>query len=225
VSTILFGVWPYLAGAVCLVGHVWRWRFDQFGWTSRTSQLMEKRWLAIGSPLFHLGALMVIGGHALGLLVPASATRAVGLSDHAYHLVAVGGGVAAGAVFAAGAVILTIRRFLSRARFRLSNRPADLVMYALLGITAGFGLGGTLVLNAFGQGYDYRPTIAVWFRGLFVLDPRPELMAAAPWPYQVHVLAALALIAWWPFTRLVHVWSVPLGYLIRPPIVYRRPPS
>ena len=32
----------------------------------------------------------------------------------------------------------------------------------------------------------------------------------------------LALFAFWPFTRLVHVWSVPVGYLARPYLVYRR---
>ena len=34
-------------------------------------------------------------------------------------------------------------------------------------------------------------------------------------------MLAWVLFAAWPFTRLVHVFSVPLGYLTRPYIVYR----
>lgn len=40
---------PYACLAVFAVGHVWRYRKDQFGWTSRTSQLLEHRWLRWGA--------------------------------------------------------------------------------------------------------------------------------------------------------------------------------
>ena len=62
---------------------------------------------------------------------------------------------------------------------------------------------------------------SVWFRGIFRFSLHPELMAAAPIGFQLHALAAFALFALWPFTRLVHVFSAPLGYLTRPYIVYR----
>jgi nitrate reductase gamma subunit len=77
-------------------------------------------------------------------------------------------------------------------------------------------------VNAFGGGYNYRDSVAIWFRGLFILDPRPQLMAAAPIIYQVHAAAAWLLYALWPFSRLVHVWSIPLQYIGRPYILYRR---
>ena len=57
--------------------------------------------------------------------------------------------------------------------------------------------------------------MAVWFRSILLLQPDPDLMAAAPLTFQLHALAAFALIAMWPFTRLVHVFSVPLGYVAR----------
>jgi len=76
----LWVVLPYIALTVFVVGHIWRWRTDQFGWTTRTTQLLENRWLRLGSPLFHLGVFAAIGGHVLGLLVPASWTAAVGVS-------------------------------------------------------------------------------------------------------------------------------------------------
>ncbi len=68
---------------------------------------------------------------------------------------------------------------------------------------------------------DYRSTVSPYFRGIFSLDPAAGAIASAPLPYQIHVLASFVLYALWPFTRLVHVWSVPWRYLIRRPIVYR----
>ena len=63
--------------------------------------------------------------------------------------------------------------------------------------------------------------VSIWFRGIFRFDLHPDLMADAPWSFQLHGLVAMALFALWPFTRLVHVFSAPLGYLTRPYIVYR----
>jgi nitrate reductase gamma subunit len=71
-------------------------------------------------------------------------------------------------------------------------------------------------VNLLGAGHDYRATVAVWFRGLFLLRPDPALMAVAPLLFQLHALAALGLFAIWPFTRLVHAWAVPIGVLWHP---------
>jgi len=37
----------------------------------------------------------------------------------------------------------------------------------------------------------------------------------------VHALIVLALLGIWPYTRLVHMFSAPVGYLTRPYLVYR----
>jgi nitrate reductase gamma subunit len=74
VNTFLWVIVPYLCLAVFVVGHVWRYRYDKFGWTTRSSQLYENRLLRLGSPLFHFGMLGVVGGHVIGLLVPRSTT-------------------------------------------------------------------------------------------------------------------------------------------------------
>src|SRR5579885_679483 len=103
-------VLPYVSLAIFVVGHWWRYRRDQFGWTSRSSQLLESRLLAWGSTMFHYGALAVIAGHVVGVLVPASVTRALGISERSYHhLAGIGGGIA-GLVCLAGFGILTFRR-------------------------------------------------------------------------------------------------------------------
>lgn len=219
--TIVFGIWPYVALTVFVVGHVWRWRYDQYGWTTRTSELMEKRWLLWASPIFHVGVLFAAVGHFLGLVIPASATTALGVSEHAYHLVALGGGIFAGTLLLVGFVLLMVRRFVAQSRLRLVTVRADIVMYVLVGVVAVLGMTATVGWSLFGGGYDYRATVAVWFRSVFWLHPQVDLMAAAPLIFQLHGALAFGVFAVWPFTRLVHLWSIPLAYFVRPPIVYQ----
>ena len=101
-SEFFFVIVPYLCLATFVVGHLWRYRYDKFGWTTRSSQLYENRLLRIGSPLFHFGMLGVVGGHVIGLLVPQSWTDAVGISHTTYHVVAVAGGLLAGMMTVVG---------------------------------------------------------------------------------------------------------------------------
>ncbi|MBX5473659.1 MAG: respiratory nitrate reductase subunit gamma [Thermoleophilia bacterium] len=216
---------PYAALLVFVGGHVWRWRFDRLGWTSRSSQLLEQRWLRIGSPLFHVGVLGALGGHVLGILVPARATRAVGIDDSAYHVLSLAAGGFFGAMALAGIVVLTLRRLLVR-RVRRGGGVADVVVDLALLAVVGIGMGETLGWNLLVGEYGYRETVSVWFRQLFTLHPDASLMSGAPWVYQAHALASLTLFALWPFTRLVHVWTAPVGYLARRAhILYREPPA
>jgi nitrate reductase gamma subunit len=97
----------------------------------------------------------------------------------------------------------------------------DKLMYVLLTVTILAGLSNTLLSNAIGQPANYRATVSPWFRSIFFFHPQPELMAHAGIGYQVHAISACLLFALWPFTRLVHVFSAPLGYFTRPYIVYR----
>lgn len=214
--TALWTVLPYVALTVFVLGLVWRYRYDKFGWTARSSQLHEQRLLRLGSPLFHGGILLTFGGHVAGLLVPAGLTRAAGIPEPAYHAVAFGIGGLAGVATVAGLAILAYRRLRFKAVTRDGAR-GDTVMYVLLFSTVLIGLGITVL----GGGHDYRATVAPWFRSVFVFQPDTGAIARAPLWFQTHAVVAWALIAAWPFTRLVHAFSAPLGYLIRPYIVYR----
>ena len=78
---LLWVALPYLALAIFVVGHVWRYRRGQLTWTSRSTQILERRLLQVGSLLFHFGILAVIGGHVLGILVPSGVTEAVGIDE------------------------------------------------------------------------------------------------------------------------------------------------
>ncbi|MBN8883235.1 MAG: respiratory nitrate reductase subunit gamma, partial [Salana multivorans] len=217
---VMFGVVPYIAAAIFVVGHVWRYRYDKFGWTTRSSEVYEKRLLRIGSPLFHFGILMVAGGHVVGLLVPREWLSAIGIDEHAYHLGAMVLGTIAAVMTLSGLVILVYRRRTTRSVF-LATTVSDKVMFVVLGATLLFGTAATVLVQIFGGGYEYRGTISPWFRSLIVFQPDIELMSQVPGMFTAHIMSAMVLFAMWPFTRLVHVWSAPIGYLVRPYVVYR----
>ena len=132
---------------------------------------------------------------------------------------AVSVGALAGLATVVGLVILIYRRRTVGPVFSATTRM-DKVMYAFLATVILLGLYNTVAANIFGH-YDYREGVSIWFRGIFRFQLHPQLMADAPWSFQLHGLVAMALFALWPFTRLVHVFSAPLGYLTRPYIVYR----
>jgi len=217
---LLWGVVPYLVALVLIAGLAWRYRYDQFGWTTRSSQLYESAVLRWGSPMFHFGVLMVLIGHVGGLVVPKAWTEAVGITEHAYHLMAVFIGTVAGLCTLIGMAILILRRRLTGPVFAATTKN-DKAMYAVLAAVILLGLWATVQANIAGGGYDYRETVSPWLRSLFTLQPDAALMAGVPAGFRIHIIAAFTLFAFWPFTRLVHAFSAPVGYLTRPYVVYR----
>ena len=89
VDLLLWIVLPYVAMAVFVGGHIWRYRRDQFNWGTRSTQLLEGRRLRPAILMFHVGLLAVFGGHFVGLLIPSSLTEALGVSEDLYHAVSV----------------------------------------------------------------------------------------------------------------------------------------
>lgn len=220
-NTVLWGVLPYLMLAVLVGGTVWRYRYDKFGWTTRSSQLYESRLLRIGSPMFHVGILVVFIGHVGGLVIPESWTEAVGVTEGIYHFNALLFGGIAGVLTLGGLLILVYRRRTTGPVFMATTRN-DKLMYAVLVTTIALGLWTTLVAVGAGhEAHNYRETVSPWFRSLFTLRPDVDAMAAAPAQFHAHVLMAMLLFTIWPFTRLVHAFTAPLHYLFRPYIVYR----
>lgn len=219
-DVVLWVAFPYTAIAVFIVGHIFRYRYDQFGWTSRSSQTYENRLLRWGSPMFHYGILMVLGGHVVGLLVPKEWLEFFGVTEHVYHLGATWLGSVAAVLTIVGLTILIYRRRLTT-RVLLATTVMDKVMYVFLAGTIAFGTTATVLYQVLGAGYDYRGSISPWVRSLLFAQPDPSLMSGVPFFFQLHVLCATSLFLLWPFTRLVHVFSAPLGYLVRPYIVYR----
>jgi len=220
-DTVLWGVLPYVAIVLLVGGTIWRYRYDKFGWTTRSSQLYESRLLRIGSPLFHFGILVVVIGHVGGLIIPKSWTEAVGVSEGMYHFNALLFGTIAGVCTLAGIALLIYRRRRTGPVFMATTKN-DKLMYVVLVAAIALGLWTTLVsVGAGHHAHDYRETVSIWFRSVFRLQPDVDAMAAAPVEFHIHAVVGMLLFAIWPFTRLVHAFTAPIHYLFRPYIVYR----
>ena len=146
-NTLLWVVFPYICLTIFVVGHLWRYKYDKFGWTTRSSQLYEDRLLRWGSPMFHFGILFVVMGHIMGLLVPKSWTDAVGISQSVYHFLALSVGLLAGFLTLVGMAILIYRRRTTGPVFSATT-PMDKVMYAFLVVVILLGLANTLGWHA-----------------------------------------------------------------------------
>ncbi len=220
-NQFLWVIFPYLCLAVFVIGHIARYRYDQFSWTAKSSEFIEKKQLKWGSLLFHLGVIPVFFGHVVGLLIPAHWLEAVGVNNHIYHIGAVYIGSIFGIITLIGMFLLTARRITKQNVRRLSS-ASDIFVNFLLLLIVFVGCYATLVTNAATPEFDYRQTISIWFRALFTLSPDANLMTEVPLAFQLHVLLGFTIMACWPFTRLVHVWSVPVTYASRSYIIYRK---
>lgn len=220
-NQLLWVIFPYACIAIFIIGHIFRFKYDQFSWTAKSSEFVEKKSLMWGSILFHLGIIPVILGHVVGLGIPASWLRAIGVSDHLYHIEAVYIGSIFGIVTLIGMLLLTARRVTNENVRKLSSLSDILVNFLLLFIVF-IGCYSTIVTNATLPDFDYRNTISEWFRGLLILRPEAGYMEGVPLSFKIHVITGFLITALWPFTRLVHVWSVPVNYVGRSHIIYRK---
>lgn len=219
---LLWIIIPYVAIAVFAVGHWWRYRHDQFRWTSRSTELLDRGTLGWASPAFHYGALAAVGGHVIGLCIPHSLTDALGISETTYRWFAgIAGGIAA-LVTVIGLAGLLYRRATSD-RVRRTTTRMDMLTYLLLTTLIVLGSWMTFGYTLFTDTPEnYRATISPWWQSLFYLDPKVDVATGAPLIYQLHAIIAWAFWGSFAFSRLVHAWSIPLQYLGRPYILYRR---
>jgi nitrate reductase gamma subunit len=160
--------------------------------------------------------LGTLGGHAGGLLIPQAWFDRVGFDARAHMAVAYWSGLAVGIAALAG-VLLLLRRRLTDRRVRAAGSVNDLVTLGALTLVIAVGLFNVV----FGH-YNVLDTVAPWIRGIVTFTPEAALMGPVPVSYKVHVLTALALLAYSPFSRLVHIWSAPVTYFVRAPLVFRR---
>ncbi|WP_348709363.1 respiratory nitrate reductase subunit gamma [Bacillus subtilis] len=217
---ILWGIMPYIVLTIFIGGHIYRYQHDQFGWTAKSSEMLEKKKLAAGSTLFHWGLLCVVGGHVMGILIPEGVYASLGISEHMYHKMAIGAGLPAGIAACTGLVILTYRRLFDK-RIRKTSSPSDILTLLLLLFMMLSGVAATF-LNIDSKGFDYRTTVGPWFREIALFRPDPSLMESVPLWFKFHIVIGYVVFILWPFTRLVHAFSLPLKYLTRSYVVYRK---
>lgn len=213
-------IFPYITGTIMIFGLLYRYAFRQLTWAAPSTNFLEKKWLRIGSPLFHYGIIFAFIGHVMGMVIPMEFYQSLGISDHAYHIGAIWGGGLAGLMVVFGLVILLIRK-ITIDPVRIKATFADFFTVLALLFVAGTGTYMTIIYNTTVVAYEYRETIGPWFRSLFIFQPKYELMGGVPFIFKLHVVSAFALFASIPFTRLVHIFSFPIRYSARPPQQYR----
>jgi nitrate reductase gamma subunit len=215
-DVLLFVILPYVAIAVCLVATIERYRRHGFSWTSHSSQFLENRLHFWALVPFHAGILVIFAGHLVGLAIPAGvlAWNSVPLRRSVLEAAALAGGLLA----LGGFVTAVLRRGLVRA-VRLGTRWLDWIVYAVL--LGDIATGVVLAVHyPWGTSW-FAAAAAPYFWSVARLQPDVTLMAAMPVLVRAHVAGAWLLLLMFPFSRLVHVLSVPNSYLWRPPQVFR----
>lgn len=211
----LFGVLPYLALTVLVVGSIARYERDPFTWKSSSSQLLRRKQLVWGSILFHVGVLIVFFGHLVGMLTPVEIFHMLGMSYGFKQVLAIVVGGVAGAMALVGGAMLLHRRLFDE-RVRANSSFADTGILVLLVAQLVLGMGTILASIQHLDGSEM-VKFMMWAQGIFTLQAGAwELVADVHWIYKLHILLGLMIFILFPFTRLVHMFSVPVRYVFRP---------
>ena len=209
-NTLLFAVIPYVAVAVAVVGGIARYRVDRFSYSSQSSQFLESRRLFWGSVAWHYGILLVLGAHVVALVLWSQWAALVSDPTRLYTLEVIG--LALSLLALAGLALLIVRRLTVR-RVTVVTTPMDWVL--LVALAAQVALGVWIALGYRWGSEWYVHTAVPWLHSLVKLNPKPEYMVALPAIVKAHAVGGFLLIALFPFTRLVHIVSVPVTYLWR----------
>ncbi|MDR1076021.1 MAG: respiratory nitrate reductase subunit gamma [Xanthomonadaceae bacterium] len=224
INLFLFRIYPYVALSVFFIGSWLRYDRAMYTWRTGSSQLLSDRGMRLGSNLFHIGILMVLTGHLVGLLTPHWVYAIFITSAQKQMLAMVVGGVF-GVVCLVGISILLLRR-LTNPRIRATGTFADSMILILLFLQLLLGL-GTLIPSSHHLDGSTMLLLADWAQHMVTFRSQPvEALMSVSWIYKTHIFLGLTLFLLAPFTRLVHVWSIPLSYLWRPyQLVRRRQPT
>lgn len=215
-----FQIYPYIAMAVFFVGSLVRFDHSMYTWRSGSSQLLSTRGMRIGSNLFHVGILVVLGGHIVGLLTPHS-LYTIFISQENKQMLAMVVGGTFGVLCLVGMVIL-MWRHLFNPRIRATDNWRNVLLLALLMAQLLLGL-STIFQSAHHLDGSVMTLLADWAQRIATFrGGAAELISGVHWVYKAHIILGLTLFLITPFTRLVHIWSIPLSYLWRPYQVVRR---
>ena len=213
-NQILFGVYPYIALVVLALGSVIRFDREQYTWRTGSSQLLRRRQLVTGSILFHVGILVIFGGHFVGLLTPIWVFDAMGISHGAKQVLAITAGGIAGVLCMAGALLLLHRRLFDP-RIRATSSFGDTAILIILTLQLALGL-ATIPVSA--QHLDGHEMVKFmnWAQGIFTFNPDAAGYVMDVHPiFKAHLVLGMTILLVFPFTRLVHMLSAPIWYLNR----------
>lgn len=218
VDFIIFGVMPYVALTVLLVGSIARYERDPFTWKSSSSQLLRRKQLIWGSVLFHVGIITVFFGHLIGLFTPVWVLDVLGVPYWLKQWMAVLIGGPAGVAALIGSTMLLHRRLLDP-RIRVTSSFADILIMVLIWLQLAIGL---LTITQTLQHMDGSEMVRFmnWSQSVVTWNVNAWTnVVDVHWLYKLHIFLGLVITMLFPFTRLVHMisgFAAPFRFLARP---------
>ncbi|MFT6897063.1 MAG: nitrate reductase gamma subunit [Paraglaciecola sp.] len=215
IDFFFFGIYPYIATGIFFLGSLLRYDREQYTWKTGSSQMLSNKNFRIASVLFHVGIITILLGHFAGLVIPYELWHLLGVSLEAKQIIAMGVGGLFGVLCFVGLTMLVKRRLFDprvKATSSLMDTGILLLLYAqlilgLISIYISFGhMDGSEMLN-----------LMNWSRYILTLRPNEavEYISGVHWIYKMHVTLGITIFVLFPFSRLVHVWSVPVQYVKR----------
>lgn len=209
-----FGIYPYLALAVAVIGTWARFDLSQYTWRAGSSQMLNDKGMRIASNMFHIGILGILAGHFVGMLTPHAVYHHFISSEQKQLLAMVAGGIM-GVICWVGLAMLLWRRFTDP-RVSHTSSFSDKLVLVILFIQLNLGL-STIVASTSHMDGSVMVALSNWAQNITVFNPMGALpnMDGVGLIYQLHIILGTTLILIFPFTRLVHIISAPIWYLGR----------
>lgn len=211
---------PYAAILICITGVIWRFRKDQYGITTLSSQFLEGKKLLWGSAPWHIGIIIIFLGHLVAFLVPGLWQRLMAVPVLLVTVEIIG--LAATVLCILGLIVLIGRR-ITTGRLQQTTKLADFVVSGLLLFQIVLGL---MIAVGYRWGASWSTgTLSSYVWSLITLSPDITVIRDMPLTIQLHVVGAWLILLVFPFTRLIHMISVPIHYLFRSPqkVVWSNP--
>lgn len=221
--TFLFGLYPYVALAVFLIGSLIRYDREQYTWKSESSQLLRRGQLRLGSNLFHVGIIALFFGHAVGLLMPTEIYTSAGLKVETKQMLAIVMGAIFGTMCLVGLILLVHRRLATPRIYATSTRMDIFILLWILA-TLVLGLASIFISVQHAEGQTM-VALGHWAQRIVTFrGGAADEIVNVHWLYKTHLFFGMTVFLLFPFSRLVHVWSgfAAVAYLFRPYQVVRR---
>lgn len=175
--------------------------------------MLSSKGMRMGSNLFHIGIILLFFTHLVGLLTPESVYH-IFVTTEAKQLMAMVGGAILGGICFIGLSMLLWRR-MTDPRIRATSRFSDILLLWLLYIQLILGL---ISIYYSAQHMDGSSMVALgnWAQHIVTFrSGAADFILQEPWVFKAHLFLGLTIFLIFPFTRLVHMLSVPVKYIFR----------
>lgn len=212
-NTFFFDIYPYIAGAVFIIGSWLRYDYGQYTWRASSSQMLDKKGMRLASNLFHVGILGIFFGHFVGMLTPHWMYEPFITVAQKQMLAMVAGGTCGVMTLIGGGLLL--KRRLTNPRVRATSSAGDILIITLLVIQVILGL-GTIPFSAQHTDGSEMMKLVGWAQSVVTFQGgASEHLEGVAFIFRMHLVLGMTLFLIFPFCRLVHIWSAPVEYITR----------